>query len=213
MDVLNWILDHWTAFAAVAALLWAFALTANRFLKKEYRITKNLGVPVYFVSHSHQDVAILIERLTEKGGMLSSKQVKSLRPDDLDMIKNGRCLVIVCCNQVKDAGPVGQPPTEAKTGCSKSRRRTSVQQNGANTTKSEVTPQFLSIDLVKKVQDDKATCMSIPVLVYAPDGRFDNEDMKYLSKKQVAISQFPLRLASDIWAAMCTLPMHKKNTD
>ena len=194
MDVLNWIADHWTAFAAVAALLWAFALTASRFLKKEYRITKNLGVPVYFVSHSHQDVAILIERLTPKGGMLSRKQVKSLLPEDLDMIKTRQCLVIVYCNQIKDAGPMDSPATEP------------------GTTKSEARPQSLSIDLVKKVQDDKATCMSIPVLVYAPDGRFADEDMKYLSKKQIAISQFPLRLMSDIWAAMCTLQMHKKKT-
>jgi hypothetical protein len=47
----------------------------------------------------------------------------------------------------------------------------------------------------------------LPFLVYSPDNSaVTTEDRKLIAEKYSAVSNFPLRLFSDIWAVMCTRP-------
>ena len=48
-----------------------------------------------------------------------------------------------------------------------------------------------------------------PILVYSPSpGAVTKTDMGTLAERQAVLSNFPFRLMSDIWAAMCILPIN-----
>jgi len=72
-----------------------------------------------------------------------------------------------------------------------------------------VKPEGDSNLLLADVMAKKTSPHSIPLLVYSPDnGAVTPADRKELNKVQAAISNYPIRLMSDIWATMCIFP-HK----
>ena len=145
-----------------------FALT--RWVKKEYRLSRNLTAPVYLVADQKQDIDPIGDLLKAEGGMLSEKQVHVITGKQLGEIPPKKAVIVV----VYYTKPAG-----------------------------ERNP------LLQAVME-KVSPFSIPLLVYSPDTHAVTEqDRNAINDKQGAISNYPLRLLSDIWATMCVVPLNR----
>ena len=67
-------------------------------------------------------------------------------------------------------------------------------------------------NVLQQALDQNVVCKSMPLLIYCPPDR--NVDRNFIAERlggwNIAMSNYPLRLMSDIWAAMCTLQLNSE---
>ena len=167
LKILEWA-SYGTSLIGFAGAIW-FALT--RWVKKEYRLSRNLTLPVYLVAEdaNRSDMEKLQRLMVQGKGMLSKKQVHFVGTD-IDSIPGKKAALVVFYYSDRQ-GHARNP-------------------------------------LLEKMMIEKTSNSSTPLLIYTPDrGAVTEEDMAAINTKQAAISNYPLRLLSDIWATMCVLPV------
>jgi len=180
---------------AILAALGTGVLAASRFFRKERRLFRNMDIPVFLVEEKAGDMQDIADRLIVKDGMFQDGLIERVKPAWRYLISGapfGPQVQRVMVDDLKkklDNKPAlvvvyyKAPPIGA---------------GSANKVLEKV------IEVVPA---------SMTILVYAPDNKaVTPSDWKVLNERGSAVSNLPIRLMSDIWAAMCILPMNPKES-